>query len=89
MADLRDARGGGGSGGSWGTVLLDGKDLKDTEEYYRALKARDLSRRHFTARDVRMAMVIVTFAYGASLTNAAAFERYVGAAPHVARTGPK
>jgi len=63
--------------GFLGKVQLDVKHLKDIEEYYRALKRYELPRYEYTARDVRTGMVIIAFAYEASLTNAVTFARYV------------
>jgi transposase len=59
-------------------VQFDLKHLTDINEYYRGLKAYDLPRYEYTARDVRTGMVVVAFAYEASLTNAVTFARYVG-----------
>ena len=68
-------------------VQFDLKHLKDIDEYYRALKAYELPRYEYTARDVRTGMVVVALAYEASLTNAVTFARYV--AGHLERWGVK
>ena len=64
--------------GVLGKVQFDVKHLKDIEEYYGPLKSYELPRYEYTARDVRTGMVVVAFAYEASLTNAVTFARYVG-----------
>jgi len=64
--------------GLLGKVQFDLKHLTDIDEYYRALKAYELPRYEYTARDVRTGMVVVALAYEASLTNAVTFARYVG-----------
>ena len=61
-----------------GKLRLDVKYLKNIEEFYRALKAYELPRYEYTARDMRTGMVVVAFAYEAPLTNAVTFARYVG-----------
>jgi len=73
--------------GPLGKVQFDVKHLKDIAEYYRALKAYELPRYEYTARDVRTGMVVVAFGYEASLTNAVTFARYV--AGHLERWGVK
>lgn len=73
--------------GPLGKVQFDLKHLTDIDEYYRPLKAYELPRYEYTARDVRTGMVVVAFAYEASLTNAVTFARYV--AGHLERWGVK
>jgi len=73
--------------GFLGKVQFDLKHLTDIDEYYRPLKAYELPRYEYTARDVRTGMVVVGLAYEASLTNAVTFARYV--AGHLERWGVK
>jgi len=66
-------------------VQVDVKHLKDIPELYRALKSYKLPRYQYTARDVRTGMVLVAYAYEASLTNSVTFTHYLG--QHVDRFG--
>jgi len=66
-------------------VQIDVKHLADIAAYYRGIKAYELPRYEFTARDVRTGMVAVAYGYDASLTNAVAFAHYLGR--HLTRWG--
>lgn len=82
--DLREAK---KRYGFLGKVQLDVKYLKDIARFYRALKAYELPRYEFTARDVRTGMVVVAFGYEASISNAVTFAHYLGG--HIRRWGGK